>query len=165
MCMAIGTDRLEIEAVVRQIIKETINKDLLCIPVGVSNRHVHLCRKDADVLFGSGYELTCYRELSQKGFFAAEETVVVAGPRGAISKVRLLGPLRDQTQIELLVSDRNILGIQMPVRDSGVLGESPLLTIIGPNGTVLNNTGAMAAWRHMLSERQAETSFCAGPAK
>ncbi len=122
---------------------------LLYIPVGVSNRHVHLCREDMDILFGPGYEMKVYRELSQKGFFAAQETVVVAGPKGAISKVRLLGPLRSATQIELLASDRSILGIDAPLRDSGVLGTSPLLTIIGPKGTVLNHTGAMTAWRHI----------------
>ena len=159
------TARHNLEAVVRLIINEALKKqgeveprfnreDLLCIPVGVSNRHVHLCRKDVDVLFGPGYELTLYRELSQKGFFAAMETVVVAGPKGAIPKVRLLGPLRKDTQVELLISDINTLGLNMPVRDSGVLGESPLLTIIGPKGTVLNNTGVMAAWRHIHMQTQ-----------
>jgi putative phosphotransacetylase len=124
-------------------------RSLLRIPVGVSNRHVHLCREDIDILFGPNYEMQVYRELSQKGFFAAKETVVIAGPKGAIPNVRLLGPLRSATQIELLVSDRHILGIDPPVRDSGSIGESPLLTIIGPCGTVLNNTGVIAAWRHI----------------
>ena len=88
------------------------NEDLLLIPVGVSNRHVHLCRKDMDALFGEGSELTEYRELTQKGYFAAKETVTLVGPKGAINKVRLLGPLRSDTQIEVLASDRFALGIE-----------------------------------------------------
>ena len=130
------------------------DEDLLDIPVGVSNRHVHLCREDMDILFGPGSELTVYRELSQKGFFAANETVVVAGPKGAISRVRLLGPLRKTTQVELLASDANVLGLVPPLRDSGVLGPSPMLTIVGPKGTVLNNTGIMTAWRHIHMQTQ-----------
>lgn len=94
----------------KENLKQNARQDLLAIPVGVSNRHVHLCRKDMDKLFGEGSELTKYRDLSQKGFFAAQETVTLAGPKGAISKVRLLGPLRKDTQIELLASDRFILG-------------------------------------------------------
>ncbi|KNZ42295.1 phosphate propanoyltransferase [Acetobacterium bakii] len=126
-----------------------INDDLLRIPVGVSNRHVHLCRKDMDVLFGEGSELTEYRELTQKGYFAAKETVTVVGPKGAINKVRLLGPLRNDTQIEVLASDRFTLGIEPPVRESGSPTVAPTITIVGPKGTVINNMGGMVAWRHI----------------
>lgn len=125
------------------------NDDLLLIPVGVSNRHVHLSRKDMDVLFGEGSELTEYRELTQKGYFAAKETVTIVGPKGAISKVRLLGPLRNETQIEVLASDRFALGIEPPVRESGSPTMAPTITIVGPKGTVINNMGGMIAWRHI----------------
>lgn len=152
---AVDTKQLEgiVTAIVRGIVSDTAetqrSENLLEIPVGVSNRHIHLCRKDMDILFGEGYEMTHYRDLTQKGFFAARETVVVAGPRGAISGVRLLGPLRGDTQLELLLSDARTLGISAPIRDSGVMGESPLITIVGPRGTVLNNTGVIVAWRHI----------------
>lgn len=121
----------------------------LLIPVGISNRHVHLCREDVDILFGKGYNITPLKELSQKGYYAAKETVTIAGPKGAINKVRLLGPLRDNTQIELLSSDRFVLGIELPVRESGSQGLSPTLTIVGPKGAVINNMGGMIAWRHI----------------
>lgn len=133
----------------KENLKQNARQDLLAIPVGVSNRHVHLCRKDMDKLFGEGRELTKYRDLSQKGFFAAQETVTLAGPKGAISKVRLLGPLRKDTQIELLASDRFILGIEPPVRESGIQAVAPTITIVGPKGTVINNMGGMVAWRHI----------------
>ena len=147
----------ELETMIREMVEKAMKtqdtpvrrEDLLTIPVGVSNRHVHLCRADMDILFGKGYEMQPMKELSQKGFYAARETVVIAGPKGAISGVRLLGPLRSHTQVELLASDTRKLGIKADIRDSGSLAESPLITIIGPKGTVLNNSGTMIAWRHI----------------
>ncbi|MDR0434009.1 MAG: phosphate propanoyltransferase [Gracilibacteraceae bacterium] len=124
-------------------------RDILSIPVGVSNRHVHLCRRDMDILFGSGYEMQVLRELTQEGYYAARETVVVAGPGGAVGGVRLLGPLRAHTQIELLLTDEKTLGVKIPLRDSGDLGLSRPVTLIGPAGTVSNDTGVMAALRHI----------------
>lgn len=153
-----GVEHSQIEQIVAAILQGMAQpgatstqrgEDLLTIPVGVSNRHIHLCRKDMDTLFGEGYEMTPLKELTQKGFYAAKEMVVVAGPKGAISHVRLLGPLRGDTQLELLLSDARTLGITPPIRDSGVMGESPLITIVGPQGTVMNNTGVMVAWRHI----------------
>lgn len=159
--MATDIENLDIKKVIQKIVtnilhdnhnnefSRNINEDLLRIPVGVSNRHVHLCRKDMDVLFGEGSELTEYRELTQKGYFAAKETVTVVGPKGAINKVRLLGPLRDDTQIELLASDRFVLGIEPSVRESGIQTMAPTITIVGQKGTVINNMGGMIAWRHV----------------
>lgn len=157
--MAIEIDSLEIDQVIREVVANLLREEqkndplqrdnLLVIPVGVSNRHVHLCRKDMDILFGKDSELTVYRDLSQKGYYAAEETVTLAGPRGALSRVRLLGPLRESTQIELLASDRFTLGIEPPVRESGIQALAPTITIVGPKGTVINNMGGMVAWRHI----------------
>ncbi len=144
--------RNEIEAIVRGIMQEKAEptrEDLLTIPVGVSNRHVHLCREDMDILFGKGSEMTELKELSQKGFYAAKETVTVAGPKGSISKVRLLGPLRSNTQIELLASDRYTLGILPPVKESGTQSISPSITLVGPKGTIVNCMGGMVAARHI----------------
>jgi putative phosphotransacetylase len=147
----------DIEPLIRRIIEEKCNlqmptairNDLLTIPVGVSNRHVHLCRADMDILFGEGSEMQPLKELTQKGFYAAKETVVVAGSKGAISGVRLLGPLRAHTQVELLLSDSRKLGISPDIRESGTLEDSPQLTIVGPKGTVLNSYGILVAWRHI----------------
>ncbi len=119
------------------------------VPAGVSNRHIHLCREDLDTLFGKGYELQPMKTLYQKSDFAAKETLVIAGPKGAISKVRILGPLRAYTQVEILVSDGFTLGITPPIRDSGSREASPALTLIGPAGSVTVNAGVLAAWRHL----------------
>lgn len=155
------TNRNEVEAVVNLVLSKLdtvikapaectpVRENLLTIPVGVSNRHVHLCREDMDILFGKGSEMTVFKELSQKGFYAAKETVTIAGPRGAISNVRLLGPLREHTQIELLASDRYQLGILPPIKESGIQSVSPSITIIGPKGTVVNCMGGMVAARHI----------------
>jgi putative phosphotransacetylase len=119
------------------------------VVTGVSNRHVHLCREDLDTLFGEGYELRVMKELSQPGFFAAQETLLVGGPKGALLGVRILGPLRRTTQVEISLSDGRHLGIVPPVRHSGMVAPSPALTLIGPKGTVINDTGVIAAWRHI----------------
>ncbi|HOG15583.1 MAG TPA: phosphate propanoyltransferase, partial [Candidatus Absconditabacterales bacterium] len=119
------------------------------ITVGISNRHVHLSRKDADLLFGEGYELTKIKDLSQPGQFATEECVVLKGPKGEISKVRILGPYRKDTQIEVLLGDNYKLGINAPVRLSGDLENTPGLEIIGPNGSITTKKGAIVAQRHI----------------
>lgn len=119
------------------------------VPAGVSNRHIHLCKADLDILFGPNYELHPMKALYQKTDFAAKETLVVAGPKGAIDRVRILGPLRAHTQVELLVSDGYSLGVTPPVRDSGSREPSPQLTLIGPAGSVTVRSGVLAAWRHL----------------
>ena len=80
------------------------------IPVGVSNRHIHLSQADLDTLFGAGYQLTPIKDLSQPGQFACKETVTICGPKGAIEKIRVLGPVRSKTQIEILTGDGFKLG-------------------------------------------------------
>lgn len=119
------------------------------IPVGVSNRHIHLCRADMDVLFGVGSEPTHTKDLRQPGQYACAETVTIRGPKREISKVRLLGPLRSKTQIEISVSDGFTLGISAPVRESGQIDGTPGIEIIGPCGTLTKERGVIVAMRHI----------------
>lgn len=127
------------------------------IPVGISNRHVHLSREDMDVLFGYGSTLTRMKAVKQPGQYAAEETVTLRGPKGELHKVRVLGPLRNSTQVEISVSDSFALGVKAPVRMSGNLLDSPGIEIIGPCGRVTKTDGAIVAWRHIhISPTEAE---------
>jgi len=119
------------------------------IPVGISNRHVHLSREDLSDLFGAGYELTKMKDLSQPGQYACKETVTICGPKGAIEKVRILGPVRPRAQVEILSGDSFKLGIKAPARLSGDLDKTPGITIIGPRGSVQTKEGLMAAQRHI----------------
>ena len=118
-------------------------------PIGISNRHVHLSRQDLEILFGNGYELNMSHKISQTGQFAATETVNLAGPKGCIEKVRILGPIRKQTQVEIMRSDKYRLGVDPPVRDSGDLKDSGAITIIGPNGSVHIDEGLIISQRHL----------------
>ncbi len=120
-----------------------------CIPVGVSGRHVHLSREHLDALFGAGYELTKKKDLSQPGQFASDETVDVITTKGAFARVRILGPVRKETQIELALSDSVKLGITPPIRDSGNVAGSPGVVLVGPNGTITLDQGAIVALRHI----------------
>lgn len=119
------------------------------IPLGVSNRHIHLDRSDMDALFGPGSELTFKKELAQPGQYAAEETVIIRGPKGEIKRVRVLGPLRSATQVEISVADGYVLGVKPPVRESGKLDNTPGVEIIGPCGAVKKDAGAIVALRHI----------------
>jgi propanediol utilization protein len=119
------------------------------VPIGVSNRHIHLDRADMDALFGPGSELTVKNMLGQPGQYAAEETVTLKGPKGTLNRVRVLGPLRKETQIELSISDGFALGIKPPIRESGQLEGTPGVEIIGPKGSVRKTYGAIVALRHI----------------
>jgi putative phosphotransacetylase len=125
------------------------NNNEACIPVGVSGRHVHLSREHLDALFGAGYELTKKKDLSQPGQFASDETVDVITTKGAFARVRILGPVRKETQIELALSDSVKLGITPPIRDSGNVAGSPGVVLVGPNGTITLEQGAIVALRHI----------------
>jgi putative phosphotransacetylase len=121
----------------------------LRVPVGISNRHVHLSQEDLETLFGKGYQLTPIKDLSQPGQFASDEVVSVIGTKGRINKVRILGPVRKQTQVEISRTDSFSLGIDPPVRDSGDLSGSPGVIIEGPKGQIELNEGAVCAQRHL----------------
>jgi putative phosphotransacetylase len=119
------------------------------IVCGVSVRHIHLCKEHADVLFGKGYELTALRDLYNPGF-AAKETLTVVGPKlNAIQNIRVLGPFRGKTQVELAKTDCIILGIDAPVRPSGEVTGSSSAVLIGPKGAVYLSEGVIRANRHM----------------
>lgn len=126
-----------------------MNKKEPGIVVGVSNRHVHLSREDLDILFGKGYELKPIKDLGQPGQYAADEKVIIVGPKGAIEQVRVLGPVRNQTQIEVSRTDAFKLGLNPPVRDSGDIEGTPGIVIVGLKGTVVKNKGVILAKRHI----------------
>ncbi|PIQ92293.1 MAG: propanediol utilization protein [Parcubacteria group bacterium CG11_big_fil_rev_8_21_14_0_20_39_14] len=112
------------------------------VPIEVSARHVHLSKKDLEALFGFGYKLKKMRNLSQPGFFAAKEVIGIERGNQKIADVRILGPLRKRTQIELSLTDVVNLGIKNPTRNPGI-------TIIGPKGKMNIKKGAIVAWRHI----------------
>lgn len=119
------------------------------VGIGVSNRHVHLNREAMDILFAPGSELTRRKALGQPGQFAAEETVILRGPKGEIKQVRVLGPLRSKNQIEITVSDGYRLGIKATVRDSGDIEGTPGIELIGPKGSLMLENGVIVASRHI----------------
>ena len=127
--------------------KKKVDSDF--VPIGVSNRHVHLSQNDLESLFGSGYELTKIKDISQPGQFACKETVTIAGPKGAIEKVRVLGPTRKQSQVEILKSDCFKLGINAAMPMSGDLDGTPGITLIGPKKSLFLTQGAIVAKRHI----------------
>ena len=119
------------------------------LPIGVSNRHVHLSAEHLSALFGAGHALTATKDLSQPGQFAAKETVRIAGPKGAIDNVRVLGPVRQETQVEISATDSFALGVPAVVRDSGHPEGSPSVKLIGPVGEVNLDRGVIVAARHI----------------
>ena len=126
------------------------------IPLGVSNRHIHLSKEHLFSLFGENYALTHQKELVQPGQFAAQETITLVGPKGTLEKVRILGPVRKDTQVEISATDCYKLGIKPVIRDSGQHAGTPGLKIVGPKGNVELKTGAIVASRHIhLTLKQA----------
>ncbi|MGG4495192.1 phosphate propanoyltransferase [Brevibacillus reuszeri] len=129
------------------------------IPVGVSNRHIHLATEDVERLFGAGYKLTPLRPLSQTGQFAATETVTLLGPKGLMKDVRILGPARGVSQVEISRTDGFSLGIHPPVRMSGSLEATPGITLIGPAGCVVLESGVIVAKCHVHMSDQDARAF------
>ena len=129
------------------------------IPVGISNRHIHLCREHVEILFGKGYELTKSKDLSQPGQYACKEVLTIVGPSmRAIEGVRVLGPERKKSQVEISRTDSFTLKCKPPVRESGDIAGSAPITIIGPKGVVTLNEGCIIANRHIhMSEDEART--------
>ncbi|MBP2001037.1 putative phosphotransacetylase [Paenibacillus shirakamiensis] len=119
------------------------------VPVGVSARHIHLTQEDIETLFGQGYKLTEFKPLSQPGQFAANETVVVKGTKGQFDKVRILGPARPASQLEISRTDAFAIGVKAPVRESGRIDGTPGITIQGPAGEVQLEQGVIVAARHI----------------
>jgi propanediol utilization protein len=119
------------------------------IPVGVSNRHVHLCQADWDFLFGPELSPRKFRTVKQPGFWACYETVDIEGPKGKIEKVRLIAPHRKKTQVEVARTDASQLGLRPPVRGSGDLSGSSPVRLIGPKGSLEIKEGLVIASRHI----------------
>ncbi|ARD48254.1 acetate kinase [Sporosarcina sp. P37] len=142
-----------IEQIVGEILgqlgKNPVQLPERAVPIGVSARHVHLQPEHVEVLFGAGYELTQRSELSQPGQFAANETVMIAGPKSNIERVRILGPVRKATQVEVSFTDAMKLGVKPPLRESGNIEGSAPVTLIGPKGSVHIEQGLIIAQSHI----------------
>ncbi|MBP2646173.1 MAG: Propanediol utilization protein [Firmicutes bacterium] len=148
-------DEKEVKNIVRKVLC-ALNSDSNAkentpagIPVGVSNHHIHLSATDLETLFGEGHQLKQSKRLKQPGQFAAEEVVTLVGPKGAIRNVRVLGPVRTQTQIEISRTDSFLLGIQAPLRESGNVHASASLLVAGPCGAISLREGGICAARHI----------------
>ncbi len=150
----------DIAAIVKKVISDMQSPKAsgADVPVGVSNRHIHLSREHLDILFGKGYELTKAKDLSQPGQYAANESVTIVGPSlRPIEKVRILGPLRSSSQVEISATDSYVLKLRPPVRESGNIKGSAGITIIGPKGVVTLCEGCIIANRHIhMSDSDAE---------
>jgi acetate kinase len=134
-------------------------KKPLSIPVEVSAHHVHLSVEHIDALFGKGYALTILHELSQPGQYACNETVNLVGPKGRIDRVRILGPARAKTQVEIAMTEQFKLGLQSPIRESGDLKGSPGITIEGPEGSIQIDEGVICALRHIHMSPEEALAF------
>ena len=119
------------------------------VETGISNKHIHLSEADLAALFGAGHKLTVKKMLKQPGQFAAEELLDVVGPKGTLKGIRVLGPTRKESQVELAATDARTIGITAPVRESGVLDNTPGVKLIGPAGELNLPKGVIIALRHI----------------
>lgn len=156
--MSIATapvDRTAIERIVREIVMKkstssAASTDTPELVVSISARHCHLTDEHVETLFGKGRTLTPGKSLYQDGFYAAEETVMVVGPRRRmLPSVRVLGPTRPFSQVELAFTDAISLGIEVPVRASGKIEGTPGCVLVGPAGVVELDRGVIRAERHV----------------
>jgi putative phosphotransacetylase len=158
-----------IEAVTREALSRLGTKDgngrqkEFQARLGISTRHMHLCREDLDKLFGEGYELKVFKELYQKGYFAAQEKVLVVGKRRCLEDVRVLGPLRLKSQVELSKTDAIALGLELGVAESGIDPVSQPIMLVGPKGMVYlpggEGGGAYIARRHLHMDVKEATAL------
>ena len=163
--------REQLERIVRQMVRQRYAEALMSgepqtamayapnLVVNISARHMHITQQDLETLFGPGTELTVYRWLYQPGEFAAEQRVSIKGPRGrTIDNVRILGPVRTFSQVEVSFTDSIALGMDMPVVPSGKIDGTPGCEIIGPAGSITMPEGVIRAERHVhMSPADAET--------
>jgi putative phosphotransacetylase len=150
----------ELKALVNKVI-ETVKDGNAAegdIPIGISNRHIHLTKEHVEILFGKDYRLTKLKDLSQPGQYACKEQLTIVGPSmRAIEGVRVLGPERKKSQVEISRTDSYVLKVKPPVRESGDLDGSAPITIIGPRGIVTLEEGCIIANRHIhMSEEEAK---------
>lgn len=152
-------DKSLVEKMVRNVVIRSLIgvKGVYYVPIAVSNRHVHLSQEDIEKLFGKEYELTKIRELSQPKQYVCKEKITVVGPKGKIEGIRVLGPPRVKTQVEISKTDSFVLGVRPPVRMSGDLEGTMNIKLIGPKGEVEIKEGLIIAARHLhLSEEEAK---------
>jgi propanediol utilization protein len=151
-------NRADVEQLVRQLLLEKMGGVSATandgkpnpLVVNISARHVHLTQEHVEILYGKGHTLTPMKDLYQDGYYAAEETLAVVGPRRKmIPNVRVLGPCRPDSQIELAFTDGISLGIDLPVRISGNVEGTPGCVLVGPNGAVTLEQGVIRAMRHV----------------
>ena len=121
----------------------------LAIPIETSARHIHLCREDFNILFGEDRDLTFKAELSQPGQYVCKERVAVRGPKGSFEKVAVLGPFRNETQVEISMTDSRKLGIPGVIRQSGDTSGTPGCVLEGSNGSIELDHGVIVAKRHI----------------
>ncbi len=160
MTIAPSIDRSTVERIVREIVLSQVGgpPGRPNLVVRVSARHVHLTDEAVETLFGPGRKLTVAKDLYQEGHFAAEETVMLVGPRRRmLPTVRILGPTRPEIQVELALTDGISLGIDLPVRPSGKIEDTPGCVLVGPKGVVELDRGVIRAERHVhMSPADAE---------
>lgn len=139
---------------IAQMVLQTINKmdektNGYQVPVGVSARHIHLTQADVETLFGEGYQLTKKKDL-MGGQYACNETVTIVGLKlRAIENVRVLGPVRKASQVEISATDAMKLGIKAPIRESGNVAGSAPIAVVGPKGAIYMKEGCIVAMRHI----------------
>ncbi|MFA5747668.1 MAG: phosphate propanoyltransferase [Candidatus Absconditabacterales bacterium] len=119
------------------------------VPIGISNRHIHLTKSDVNKLFGEGYELNNIKNISQPGQFACKETVILQGPKGKLENVRVVGPSRKFSQIEIMAGDNFVLGTNAPIKVSGDIKDAESVKVIGPKGEVEMANCMIVAQRHL----------------
>ena len=119
------------------------------ILVETSARHIHVSAKDLEALFGEGTQLTVRRELSQPGQYVCAERLTIVGPRGELEGVSILGPIRNDTQVEISLTDARKIGVEALIRESGVLDGTAGCKLVGPKGEISLEKGAIAAKRHI----------------
>jgi putative phosphotransacetylase len=153
-------DEKQVKTIVAEVLKHINLQDRLksgSVPCGVSNRHLHIKQEDLETLFGKGYQLKVMKDLSQPGQYAAEECVMVVGRKGILEKVRILGPVRPDTQVEISTTDSYKIGVKPVVKDSGDIEGTPGCVLVGPKGAVTLNKGVIVASRHIhMSDKDAE---------
>jgi putative phosphotransacetylase len=144
-------DQQAIQSIVEEVVSRltVMNPTKPSIPMAVSARHCHLSQRDLEALFGEGYELTKKADLSQPGQFAANESITIVGPRGSLEKVRILGPARNITQVEVSQTDSVKLGVKPPLRESGDIEGSAPITLVGPKGSLYKKEGLIIAQAHI----------------
>jgi len=118
------------------------------VPVEITARHIHLAKKECDILFGKNRQLTVLKNISQPGQFAAKETINVIGPKGELKGVRIVAPLRDKSQLEITATDARNLGIEAPYHVSGEFKDAARVTLVGPKGKAVSPC-AIIAFRHL----------------